>query len=96
MSQIDWVGGAPPTGGAFRDIRSTRPSVAEEKAVLLYDLGQLLNRVPASVRNGSVQLVRQWKAARDSAQKVAGNSRSSVHEISAAVNRLRQFLGGEQ
>lgn len=51
-------------------------------------LAALLKRVPAKVRGGSVQCVRQWRAQHAKATKVAGNPRSSVTEIESAINAM--------
>ena len=75
----------------FVDIRNQRDSVAEQKAVCLKELGELLRRVPVSVRNGSVQDVRQWKRDREESAKVAKNQRSSVNELSSAINRMKKW-----
>lgn len=91
-SQLDFVGGLPDAPQKpFRDLPPMRDSVAEEKAVLLLELGRLINTCPASVRNGSVQTVRTWRVERDKAAKVAGNKRSSRQEISSALNSLRKY-----
>ena len=89
--QLDWVGGPQAEPRQFKDIRSTRPSVAEEKAAKCLELGALLKRPPAAVVNGSVNVTREWQAARAAASKVAGSSRSSVQELSAAINNMRRF-----
>jgi len=89
--QLDWVGAPHSDSRPFRDIRNQRPSVAEQKAALALELGRLLTKPPASVVNGSVQKVREWQAARARAAKVAGSSRSSVPELTAAINNMRRF-----
>lgn len=91
--QADWVGTPALTPPQFRDIRNQRPGVAEQKATKLLQLGALLKRVPAKVRGGSVQCVRQWRAQHAKATKVAGNPRSSVTEIESAINAME--LWGE-
>lgn len=80
-----------PSPPQFRDIRNQRPSTAEQKAVALLRLGQLLKRVHAQIRDGSVQRVREWKACHAAALKVAGNSRSSVTEITSACHSLERW-----
>ena len=90
MNQFDFVGDLPPPP-AFKDIRATRPTVAEEKAALLLKLGPHLTKVPHSVANGSVNLTREWRRVRDAAAKVAGNKRASVHEIQSAINSFGRF-----
>lgn len=92
MNQSDWVSETPaPAAKPFKDIRSTRPSVAEEKAQLVLQLGALIRTVPAAVRNGSVDVTREWKAIRDKAEKVARNARSSAQEIRTAINSLNRY-----
>lgn len=78
--------GAPPQ--PLRDIRNTRPGVAEEKAQLLLRLGRLIDTIPPGVRDGSVQRVRAWRQARADAAKVAASKRASVQELQSAINRM--------
>jgi hypothetical protein len=93
MSQHDMFGAAdePATQKPFRDIRNTRPTVAEEKAQLVMRLGLLINRAPPSINKGSINLVCAWKDARAAAAKVAANKRASVHELSAAISNMERF-----
>ncbi len=77
MKQIDFIGAPEQAPSEFKDIRNTLPVLADEKAVLLLTLGEQLKRIPASVKSGSVQTVREWRAAHAEALKVAKNSRSS-------------------
>lgn len=88
--QLDWVGETAGMAG-FKDIRNQRHGVAEEKAALCLRLGELCNKVPRSVRDGSVNLTREWKAERAKAMKVAGSSRSSVNELTAAISSMGRF-----
>lgn len=80
--------GSQPKQLEFRDIRNTRPTVAEEKARLALQLGQLINTVPASIRNGSINAVRRWKADRERALKVLKSARSSVSELASAITSM--------
>lgn len=90
MNQLDWIGEKKQK--AFKDIRNTRDSVAEEKARLALQLGELCNKCPERLKSGgSVQDVRTWKLAREEAMKVAGNRRASVHELTSAINKMRRF-----
>lgn len=83
--------GAAPVAVPFKDIRNTRPSVAEEKAALCLQIGELARKVPASVCNGSVNKVREWKAVAVSALKTAGSRRSAVPDLTAAITNLARF-----
>lgn len=90
--QSDWVGDTPPrVAKPFKDIRNTRPTVAEEKAQLLLQLGALIRACPASVRDGSVNKVRAWLVIRGAAAKVAGSSRSSTQQIRTAINSMNGY-----
>lgn len=91
MNQADFFGVEPPPSAQFKDIRNTRPANASAKAELVWELGRLLRTVPPAVRNGSVNLVRQWRAAQAQGAKVAGNSRSSVADLTTAIKALRSF-----
>jgi hypothetical protein len=89
--QLDWVGELKET--AFRDIRNQRPSTAEEKAQLLKILGELMNKVPDRIRSGgSIEEVRRWKLERGEVAKVAGNRRSSTHDIRSAINKMQKYF----
>lgn len=91
-TQTDWVSETTPKQAKpFKDIRSTRPTVAEEKAQLLMQLGTLIHTCPICVRDGSVNTVRAWRATRDAAAKVAGNSRSSAQQIRTAINSMARY-----
>lgn len=92
MKQLDWVSEpAPPAASGPRAARGIRPSSAEQKAERLLVLGRYINTVPPSVRNGSVNLVRQWRDARDRAAKVAASTRSTLPQIESAINSLVRF-----
>lgn len=93
MNQLDWISdqqAAAPVRG-WTGPNTIRPSIAEQKAELALRLGRLINTVPDSVKNGSVQVVRQWRAARDKAAKVAGSSRSSVQELESAISSMTRY-----
>jgi hypothetical protein len=90
MKQIDWVNEGQEPRKPFKDIRNQRDSVAEEKARLLLELGELINKAPPKLMTGgTVKEVREWKAAREAAAKVAGNRRSSVMEIGYQIKNMR-------
>jgi hypothetical protein len=86
----DLFGFAAPSV-AFRDIRSTRPTVAEQKAELALALGRLINRVPRDVQSGSVNLTREWLSARTKAAALVKSSRASVNELTAAISNMQRF-----
>lgn len=73
----------------FKDIGNQRPSTAEQKAVLLMQLGAELKVVPPHVRNGSIQDVRAWTAKRDVCVKAANKRNASVKEIENALHTMR-------
>lgn len=66
-------------------------SIQEEKAVLIKKIGDVTMRIPASVRNGSVQLVRQWKEERQKAEKAIRNTRSSVNDLRSILNQMEKY-----
>jgi hypothetical protein len=93
MNQIDFVGGLPPmTAAQFKDIRNTRPTVAEEKAALCLELGRLCTKPPESVANGGIELTRRWVAAQKTSLALARNSRASVVALSLAIKTMRGYL----
>lgn len=84
-----WGGDVAPK--PFKDIRSQRSSTAETKALLLRELGDLINRVPPQIMAAGIERTREWRAARDAAAKIAGNSRSSVPDLMRAIKDMRRF-----
>lgn len=76
----------------FKDTRNTRPSVAQQKAELLLELGRLIRSVPPEARDGSIQIVRLWKSRKEAAEKIANNSRSSVHDLTRSIASMRAPL----
>ena len=91
MSQIDWVSESEQSKKPFKDIRNTKPTVAEEKAEKALRLGRLLRKVPQQVCNGSVQTVRAWKSDKEISEKVAKSPRSSVHDLDSAIFRMMKW-----
>jgi hypothetical protein len=90
MSQSDWVGGLPPTA-PFKDIRNQRSATAERKAYLLRELGDLINKVPPLIMSSGIERTREWRTAREAAAKIAGNSRSSVNDLTRAITNMKRF-----
>jgi hypothetical protein len=89
--QADWVGGQPPDDHYFRSLRNFRPGVAQEKAELCLQIGRVCNKVPAAVCNGSINLTREWQAAREAAMKVVKGKNSSVHQLISALSSMSRF-----
>lgn len=90
MQQLDWVGDTKPKKA--RDIGNTRPTTAEEKARLCLELGELLKRIPASIKSGgTVQTVRQFKEAHKTAEKVVGNKRATVEELKYQIRAIARW-----
>lgn len=93
MNQIDFVGGLPPTNAnTLRAVRNTRASAAEEKAQLLLDLGRMCQTPPQRVRNGSVNLTREWIACQKSSKALCLNTRASVVQLGIAIKNMQRFL----
>lgn len=92
MNQIDFVGGLPEQGAKpAKLISNQRPTVAEEKAELCLRIGVLCKKPPASIINGSVQMTREWVAARKAAMATAGKVRSTVPELTAVLSSMERF-----
>lgn len=92
MEQLDWVSTAPAR--PFKDIRNTRPSVAQQKAEMLLRLGDLINKIPPNVKGGgSINDVRNWRIGREAAAKVAKSTRSSTAEITSAISNMERLWG---
>lgn len=67
-------------------------SIQSEKALLCKRIGDLTMRIPPSVCNGSVQLVRQWKEDRAKAEKMLRNTRSSVNDLKSTLSMMEKYL----
>ncbi len=89
--QLDLVGDLPEPR-KFKDIRNTRPSVAEEKANLVLELGRLCATPPQSVANGSINLTRQWLATQKASKATAASARASVLDLDMAIKAMRAYL----
>lgn len=90
MQQLDWVG--EPERRKFKDIRNTRDTIAEEKARLCLLIGEAMNKVPPKLKSGgSVNDVRSWRSDRAEVEKVVKSKRSSIHELEAALNKMRRW-----
>jgi hypothetical protein len=81
-----------PPPPPFKDIRGTRPGVAEEKARLCHQLGFLCLHPPPRVRSGSVDETRHWMTHQRKAMKLLSNPRASVPDLTHAIANLRGFL----
>lgn len=90
MQTSDLFGHTAPKAD-FRDIRNTRPSIAEEKARLALELHRLVKVPPKSLASASVNAVRVWRAAHESACKVLASTGSSCAQLESAINSLRGF-----
>lgn len=87
---VDLFGYTPPRA-AFVDIRNTRDSVAEEKATLCMQLGELCRKVPPGICNASVEKTRAYMHTRARAMKVLSAKRSSRTELSEAIKNMRGY-----
>jgi hypothetical protein len=92
MSQTDFFDAPTQAKREFKDIRGTRPTVAEEKAALSLQLNRLCQSPPDSVRNGSINVVRSWVEAQKKALKTLKSARSSVQELTSAISNMRGFI----
>lgn len=92
MKQIDFIGGGSNLSPKqTKPISNQRPTVAEEKAELCLRIGVLCKKPPASIINGSVQMTREWVAARKAAMATAKKVRASVPELTAAISSMERF-----
>lgn len=66
-------------------------SVQIEKAELCKKLGDLTMRIPQSVQNGSVNLVRDWKENRKKAEKVLRNKASSANQLRSMLSLMEKY-----
>jgi hypothetical protein len=88
---VDWVGQAAARRRPA-EVRNTRDAVAEQKAVAALQLGGPINSIPPRIKaGGTVADVREWKVARNTASKIAGNSRASLNELNSAINNMRRL-----
>lgn len=58
-------------------------------AMLRKQLREQINKVPDSVRNGSVQTTRSWVAQRDEAMKVLNKPNSTATQLMSAINSIK-------
>lgn len=65
--------------------------IAEKKAVLALQCGLACRKPPPRVLGGSIQLTRQWVAARRRAMAVLRDKRSSRNQLSDALNIMLAF-----
>lgn len=86
----DLFGYSPPIP-PFTDIRNQRDGVAEEKAVLCMQLGELCRKVPAAICNSGIEKTRAFMHARTRALKVLNSKRSSRTELAEAIKQMRSF-----
>lgn len=52
-------------------------------------LKEVMNQVPDSVRNGSVQETRAWLAVRDEAAKMLKKTNAAASELQGMIGRLK-------
>lgn len=76
---------------AFADIRNQQSRAAEEKAVLCLKLSKLVNKVPESVKSGSVQATRNWMEHQSKGRKVLAKKTSSRQDLQSAISQLEQY-----
>ena len=84
--------GFAPTRPLFKDIANQRDSIAEEKARLCLALGVLCRTVPDAIKNADIKETRRWVADLERAKKTLSNKRSSVNQLTSAVNQMRSYL----
>lgn len=83
--------GYTPAKPAFVDIRNQRPSTAEQKALLCDELRKLLAHIPAGINAASVNTVRSWRLHHASAKKTLASPRSTVNDLTSAINQMKSF-----
>lgn len=66
-------------------------SIQQEKAILCKQLGELVMKIPPSICNGSVQLVRQWKEDRAKAEKVIRNKKASTNMLKSTLSLMEKY-----
>lgn len=87
---MDLFGYSPPRP-VFKDIRPQRDYVAEEKATLCLQLGELCRKVPQSIQNGDIKSTREWLHACQQAKKVLASKRSSRNDLTIAIAQMRSY-----
>jgi len=58
-------------------------------ALLRKQLREQINKVPDSVRNGSIQTTRSWVAQRNEAMKVLNKPNSTATQLMSAINSIK-------
>ncbi|HQR98131.1 MULTISPECIES: hypothetical protein [unclassified Polaromonas] len=77
---------------AFKDIGNQRDTVAEEKAILCKQLGELFRSVPKSIQSADIKKTREWMHHLEMAKKVLASSRSSRTQLQTAVDQMRSYI----
>lgn len=91
MNQICFVGDLPEAPQRVPVSRNPRPSVEKEKAFLRRWLKELCEKLPESVRSGSIETLHAWAKNQEQALKVANNARASVPMLTAALANMRRW-----
>ena len=86
----DLFGFAQPVA-QFRDIRNTRPSVAEQKAELCLRLSQMCRKVPPSICSADIKTTRNFVHHLGAAKKILAKKSASVQELQTAISQLESF-----
>lgn len=58
-------------------------------AMLRKQLREQINKVPESVRSGSIQTTRSWVAQRNEAMKVLNKPNSTATQLMSAINSIK-------
>ncbi|WP_304306253.1 hypothetical protein [Pseudacidovorax intermedius] len=81
--------GFEPPATPFRDIPTQRPTVAEEKAVLVFTLNALLRTAPHALSAASVQQTRLYLGEHARALRVLRSRAASRRQLQAAIDWMR-------
>lgn len=65
------------------------PAISEKKAVLTFELHQLVKRVPVEVNEAGIQTTRVWMRRQRFAFRVCASERSSVRQLEMAIKTMR-------
>ena len=76
----------------FQDIPNQRDSVAENKAVLCKQLGELCRTPPSRIRGGGILETRKWMEDCRKSKSVLASRRSSVNELTIRLAQMRSYL----
>jgi hypothetical protein len=86
--RLDWFHLPRHEASVLRGVRLLMDD-PQTVAMLRKQLREQINKVPDSVRNGSIQTTRSWVAQRNEAMKVLNKPNSTATQLMSAINSIK-------